>query len=422
MNRRSEKSGRILCLLIVILWSGCGTSSDPPSIGRAAEREPQGERPAATALNQCRIRYAGGFDVSYRDGCKIVTVFEPGQAPGSKGAATFVLVPRGTRRSTPVAPAEGTVIEIPVRRVVLRSASHVPFFSMLGLTDRIVGIAQGKYVNDPEVSDLIRRGIIAEVGVGSGMTSQFDVERLFSLHPDLVLSWWTNNPAYAAHIKAQEAGLPVALLADYEESTPLGRTEWVKFIAAFFDVETEAERVFNDIEHRYLAMAAKTRVIPHWPTVMYGSSYQGSWYIAGGKSYFANLVRDAGGQYVWADDNSTGSRPINVETAMIRGRNADYWLTQHQNHFSLASVAAEDSRYRLFRSFQAGRVYSNNGKVGTGGGNDYYQGATARPDLLLADMIAILHPELLPGHKLIWHLHLPPNLSDGAADTGAHRK
>jgi len=145
--------------------------------------------------------------------------------------------------------------------------------------------------------------------------------------------------------------LPVALLADYEESTPLGRAEWVKFIAAFFDVETEAERVFNDIERRYLAMAAKTRVIPHWPTVMYGSSYQGSWYIAGGKSYFANLVRDAGGQYVWADDNSTGSRPVNVETAMIRGRNADYWLTQHQNHFlwrpSLPRTVATDSSGRF---------------------------------------------------------------------------
>ncbi len=422
MNRRSEKSGRILCLLIVILWSGCGTSSDPPSIGRAAEREPQGERPAATALNQCRIRYARGFDVSYRDGCKIVTVFEPGQAPGSKGAATFVLVPRGTRRSTPVVPTEGTVIEIPVRRVVLRSASHVPFFSMLGLTDRIVGIAQGKYVNDPEVSDLIRRGLIAEVGVGSGMTDQFDVERLFSLHPDLVLSWWTNNPAYAAHIKVQDAGLPVALLSDYEESTPLGRAEWVKFIAVFFDVEAEAERVFNDIERRYLAMAAKTKWVHHRPTVLYGNSYRGSWYIAGGKSYFANLVRDAGGEYVWADDNSTGSRPVNAETSLIRGRNADYWLTQNQNHCSLASIAAEDSRYKLFRSFQVGRVYSNNGKIGPGGGNDYYQGTTARPDLLLADMIAILHPELFPGHKLIWHLHLPPNLSDGAADTGAYRK
>lgn len=421
MKHRFKKTRRTLCLCILLLWvAGCGGTSSEHSSG--VERVAAAQHSAATTPTRCTIRYAKGFDVSYHDGYKIVTVFEPGHAPGSKRMAAFVLIPRGTRHSLPNVPAGSTVIETPVRRVILRSASHVPFFSMLGLVDRIVGITQGKYVNDPEVSDLIRRGRIVEVGVGSGMAAQFDVERIFSLHPDLVLSWWTNNPAYAAHIKAQEAGLPIGLLSDYEESSALGRTEWIKFIAAFFDVEAEAERVFNDIEHRYLAMAAKTRQVRHRPTVLYGNSYRGSWYIAGGKSYFANLVRDAGGEYVWADDNSTGSRPVNAETSLIRGRNADYWLTQNQNHCSLASIAAEDSRYKLFRSFQVGRVYSNNGKIGPGGGNDYYQGTTARPDLLLADMIAILHPELLSGHKLIWHLHLPPNLSDGVDGTGAHRK
>jgi iron complex transport system substrate-binding protein len=336
--------------------------------------------------------------------------------------ATFVLVPRGTDVPVSVIPTRSTVIEIPVRRAILRSASHASFFSLLGLTDRIVGIVQGKYVNDPEVAGLVRNGKITEVGVGSGMTAQFDVERLFSLRPDLVLSNWTNNPAYAAHIKAQEAGLPVALISDYEENTPLGRAEWIKFIAAFFNAEAEAERIFDDIERRYLAMAAKARNVNDRPTVMYGTSYQGSWFIAGGKSCFANLVKDAGGRYVWTDNDGIGSRPVDAETAMIRGRNADCWFTHNQSHFSLASMAAEDSRYTLFRSFRAGRVYGNNGKIGPGGGNDYYQGTATRPDLLLADMIAIIHPELLPDHELIWHVHLPPTLSGGTGADGVQRK
>lgn len=370
----------------------------------AGSKGPGNAEPSvAKAAWQCRIRYAKGFSVTYRDGCKILTVFEPGHATGSKAMSTFVLVPRGTR---PPKSTQGTVVEIPVRRVALRSASHVPFFSMLGITDRLVGITQGKYVNDPDVRTLISRGSIAEVGVGSGMTAQFDVERLLTLHPDLVISWWTNNPAYAAHVKAQEAGLPVALIADYEESTPLGRTEWVKFVAAFFDAEAAAERVFSDIERRYLSMGKKTEAVRYRPTVMYGTSYQGTWYIAGGKSQFAKLVRDAGGDYVWGDDETTGSRPVNAETAMTRGRKADYWLSLNQDHLSLASLAAEDSRYRLFKAFRASHVYSNNGKIGPGGGNDYNQGTVARPDLLLADMIAILHPGLLPDHKPIWHLHL----------------
>ncbi|OPY60602.1 MAG: corrinoid ABC transporter substrate-binding protein [Syntrophorhabdaceae bacterium PtaU1.Bin034] len=418
MEKRIRKTVQILCLVILLLWSiGCtgpSTETSPDSEKTdAAKTEP------TQVSGQCRVRYAKGFTVTYHDGYKVVTVFEPGRAARSKEMSTFVLVPRGTR---PPDAVKGTVVETPVQRVVLRSASHVPFFSMLGLTDRIKGIAQGKYVNDPEARRLIRQGRIAEVGVGSGMTAQFNVERLLTLHPDLVLTWWTNNPAYAGHIKAKEAGFPVALMADYEEHTPLGKTEWVKFVAAFFDAEAEAERVFDDLEKRYVAMLKKVEAVRLRPTVMYGNSYQGSWYVAGGKSYFANLVRDAGGDYIWGDDEGTGSKPVNAETAVARGRNADYWLTQNQNHLSLASVLAEDNRYRLFRAFQTGHIYSNNGKVGPGGGNDYYQGTAARPDLLLADMIAILHPEVLPGHKLIWHLHLPATASGSPKAEGKEEK
>ncbi len=365
--------------------------------------------PAVTTGGQCRIRYAKGFTIAYREGYKVVTVLKPGHTGSAKIMNVFMLVPRGTH---PRVPEGGTIIEVPVRRAVLRSASHVPFFSMLGIADRIVGITQGRYVNDPEVAERIRQGRIREVGVGSGMTAQFNMERLLTLRPDLILTWWTNNPAYAAHIKAAEAGLPVALAADYEETTMLGRTEWVKFVAPFFDAEPQAERVFDDIERRYLAVRKKAEGLRSRPTVVYGNAYQGAWYIAGGRSYFANLVRDAGGRYVWEDNGSTGSKPVNIETAMMRGRNADYWISQNESWLSLASVAAEDSRFRFFKSFQTGHIYSTNGRIGPGGGNDYYQSSVAHPDLLLADMIAILHPEAIPDHKLIWHVRLPATLPE----------
>lgn len=414
MERSMKIAARALCMVVLAVWCiACGG----PSSGQAregTETDASSQHPAGTLSEQCHIRYARGFTVTYHNGYKVVTVYEPGRAQKRNAMSTFVLVPRGTHPRVTVA---GTVVEVPVRRAVARSASHVPFFSMLGLADRIVGVVQGKYVNDPETAELIRRGRVVDVGLGSGMTAQFNVERLLTLHPDFILSWWTNNPAYAAHIKVREAGLHVVLAADYEENTALGRTEWMKFVAVFFNAEAEAERVFNGIESRYLAVRDKAAAVRHRPTVMYGSSYQGSWYVAGGKSFFANLAKDAGGRYVWPDNDFTGSRPVNIESAMMRGRDADYWFTQSQNHFSLASLAAEDARYRLFRAFQAGHIYSNNGRIGPGGGNDYYQGTVARPDLLLADMIAILHPELLPDHKLIWHVHLPAAMSDGGGRT-----
>jgi len=378
-----------------------GSADDVSAVNRT--------RPAErTILSQCRVRYAKGFTITYREGYKIVNLLDPGHPGSSRIVSTFILVPRGTH---PRVEEKGTVIEVPVRRAVLRSATHVPFFSMLGIVDRIVGITQGWYVTDPEVTKRIRQGRIREVGVGSGMTAQFNMERLLALRPDFILTWWTSNPAYAAHIKAAEAGLPVALASDYEEPTMLGRTEWVKFVAAFFDAEPQAEKVFDDIERRYLAVRKKVEGVRSRPTLMYGNAYQGVWYIAGGQSFLANLARDAGGQYVWEDNPGTGAKPVNMETAMMRGRNADYWISQNESWLSLTSVAAEDSRFRLFKSFQTGHIYSTNGRIGPGGGNDYYQSTVVHPDLLLADMISILHPKAIPDHKLIWHVRLPATTS-----------
>jgi iron complex transport system substrate-binding protein len=393
--------------LLLAAWSSC--LPEASANARAVETMHSG---AWFQPKQYHIRYATGFDIAYHEGFKVIRVFEPGK-PGMirKTLNTLVLVPRG---SHPPAGVEGTIVETPLSRVVLRSSSHVPFFSMLGLTDRIVAVAQGQYVNDPQVRTLIMQKHIAEVGTGSGMTARLNVEKLFTLHPDLVLSWWTNNPSFAGHIKAKEAGFPVVLTTDYEEHTVLGRTEWVKFVAAFFDAEHEAERVFEDIEKRYLSLTAKTKGVRKRPTVMYGNSFGGSWYIAGGRGLFSNLVEDAGGRYVWREDPNTGSRAVTVESAIIKGKEADYWFTQNIDHFSLASILAEDDRYKLFKAFHYGDVYSNNGKIGPGGGNDYYQGTIARPDLLLADMIAILHPELLPDHKLIWHVQLPRHIQHQA--------
>ena len=404
------------CVAGLVLWWGlCGVALCRE--GAVAGRDTG--RPVATGAARCRIRYAKGFTITYREGYKVVNVLEPGHPGSARIMNTFILIPRGTH---PRVAEKGTTIEVPVRRTVLRSASHAPFFSMLGIADRIVGITQGWYVTDPEVAERIRQGRIREVGVGSGMTAQFNIERLLALHPDFILTWWTSNPAYAAHIKAAEAGLPVALASDYEEPTMLGRSEWVKFVAAFFDAEPQAEKIFDDIESRYLAVKKKAEGLRGRPTVMYGNAYQGVWYVAGGQSATAALIKDAGGRYVWEDDDSTGSKPVNMETAMMRGRNADYWISQNESWLSLASVAAEDSRFRLFRSFQTGHIYSTNGRIGPGGGNDYYQSSVAHPDLLLADMISVLHPEAIPGHKLIWHVRLPATISKQEGPHQGNRK
>jgi iron complex transport system substrate-binding protein len=157
------------------------------------------------------------------------------------------------------------------------------------------------------------------------MTAQFDVEKLIALRPDLVVSWWTNNPSYAGHLKVKEVGLPVVLTADYEENTPLGRTEWIKFFAAL----SMPRPVRNNFSARWRngisPWRRRRRPSRPGPSVIMGRPF-GVLVHGRGKEHFRPLVEDRrplslGGR------RQTGSNPINPETALLRGKQADYWFT-----------------------------------------------------------------------------------------------
>jgi len=203
-----------------------------------------------------------------------------------------------------------------------------------------------------------------------------------------------------------EAGFKPVVNASHMETTPLGRTEWIKFIAAFFNKEAEAECVFDDIVNRYEAMAEKTRTVSRRPTVFGGVAWRGTWYMPGGASYHARFLADAGADYLWRDDNYVGSKPVAIETVFERARDAEFWVDTKMCA-SLEELLAVDERYGLFASFRAGKVFNNDARVTREGGNDYWETGVARPDLVLADLISIFHPKLIPDHERIWYRQLP---------------
>ena len=200
------------------------------------------------------IRYAKGLTIEYRQGYKILRVLSPWQ--NAHATFTYVLVPRGMP-IPPIHEANVTVVVTPVRRAVIDSQMYVPFFSMLHLNDRIVAISECAIISTPSVAELIRAGRIAEVAIGSGMARLINLERLYSLQPDLILTHGSSNPNYDRHGKLMEAGFHVAIDGGSMETTPLGRMEWIKFIAAFFDKDAEAERLFDEIAHRYEAVGCE---------------------------------------------------------------------------------------------------------------------------------------------------------------------
>ena len=188
----------------------------------------------------------------------------------------------------------------------------------------------------------------------------------------------------------------------------MGRTEWLKFTAAFFNAEALAEKRFADIVAQYQQYAALVQDVPtgQRPTVFGGSLWRDTWHVAGGKSYPAQLIDAAGGAYLWADDDSEGSLPLDFEAVYEKAHAADVWLTMRNEWHSLAEVQAADERYVAFAAFASGRVYNANARLNAHGGNDYWENGLIEPHIVLADLIKIIHPDLLPEHALKFYKKL----------------
>ena len=384
-------------LLAALFAAGCSG----PGRQDAAAKSP-GTDARATG-GKATIRYAKGLVIEYHDGYKVLRVLSPWR--DARTQFTFVLAPRGAK----VPPLTGNeiVVRTPVRRFVVTSTVYVPQVAMLGLEDTLVAVAHGQMISTPSVAKRFADGKISEISNGSrGMMATLNMERLLSLSPDLVMLYGTGNPAYDFHEQLHAAGIPFAINGEYMESSPLGEAEWIKFVAAFFDKDAEAERLFAGIASRYEAEAARAKSAATRPTVFSAVDYPGVWYMPGGKSYRARFFQDAGARYLWDDDQTEGSMPLTMEAVIARAKDADFWVDPGSVR-SLAQLAGLDDRYRTLRAFKTGQVYNNDVRMNPGGGNDFWEGGMSNPDVVLADLVSIFHPELKPGYTKVYYRKLP---------------
>jgi iron complex transport system substrate-binding protein len=347
-------------------------------------------------------RYARNFAIEYEGRTKRVTVRNPWR--GADVVLTHLLVPceevAPARERGSTAPRRSTV-RIPVSRVATTSTTQLPYFVALDILDRLVGHNRLDFATEPEIRQRIAAGQVKEIGD----SVRLDLESLYALRPDLVLATSIGNPELDVFAMLDRSGLPYAVDAAWTESTPLGRAEWLKFAAAFFNREADANRVFDGIASRYEELAAIGRGVEERPTVLVGTPFQGTWHVSGGAAYQARLIADAGGAYLWADDPTTGAIPLDFESVYARGVNAEVWIHPYGWH-SLADGLAADERMAHFAAFRSGRVYNNDRRTNPSGGNDYWETGSLRPDLILADLLEILHPELID-HELVFHRQLP---------------
>jgi iron complex transport system substrate-binding protein len=366
------------------LTEGCVTDFDP-----AIDYFPE----------KVTLTHSEGWTIEYFNNYKVITVLNPWRDADQQ--FRYVLVQCGTPPPTDVGDAQ--VIEVPVDTIVAMSTTQLPHLSALGLVDRLVGLANFKYVNTPAVVERIEAGELVEIGSGA----EVNVEQAIDLQPGLIMTYAVGNPQSDSHPKLLEAGLKVVLNSEYMETSPLGRTEWIKFTGAFFNREAAATAAYDEIVTRYNEIAALAQGVAERPTVFTGAPFQGTWYMPGGNSYVARLLADAGAAYLWADDDSTGSQQLSFEAVFEKAQNADFWLNT-SSWTSLADALAADERFAEFAAFKSGKVFNNNARLNPYGGNDYWETGVTNPDIVLADLIKIFHPELLPDHELVYYQQLQP--------------
>lgn len=345
--------------------------------------------------DKLEIEEAQNFRLSYHDSYQVLTVDEPfpGGAPES-----YVLVKCGAP-----APdldgdlAEAVQVSVPVQSAFSSSTTHLPFFAGLDRIETVTGVADGGQVTDAQVRARVAEGAVVEYATGGSI----EQETVVLADPDVLI---TGGMEEAGTAGLRRAGIPVVANAEWLEPTPLGRAEWIKMIAALTGTEARADEVFAAIKDDYTAVAEQAADLE--PTeVLPGTMYEGTWFMPAGGSYVGTLITDAGGTYPWADDPSTGSRELNFETVYARAGHIPLWLVV-DGWTSVDDALADEPKYGELAAVRGGRVWNANRALGPGGGNDYWERGVARPDLILADLVAILHPEKADGHRFVFYREL----------------
>lgn len=374
-------------LAVVVAMAALALSAACGRVGGSGERVDTGQ------LNKVlyKPRYASGFEIrGAEDGgaSTLVRVRNPWQGADSVVSELLIVrdgaqVPEGFK---------GQVLKGDARRVVVMSSSHVAMLDAVGAVDRVVGVSGIDYVWNKRVQ--ARRDSVGDVGYEGNV----NYELLMGLDPDLVLLYGVNSRS-AMEGKLAELGIPYMYVGDYLEESPLGKAEWMVAVAEVVGRREEGERVFAEIPVRYNALkervAQATRGSKYEPyRVMLNAPYGDSWMMPSVENYSVRLITDAGGVYIYRENTGNASRPIDMEEAYRLASQADVWLNPGQAT-SLDDVARMCPKFTDTRVFSNGEVYNNNARTNAAGGNDYWESAVVRPDVILRDLVKIFHPELV---------------------------
>ena len=375
------------CCLVALLATSC------VSKGNREEKESVSAQQTASADREAHItpQYAKGFQLSYADCYILMDIQDPQNEESTR--FQYALVERGTKPEG--IPADYTVIEIPVRSAICMTSLQLSNFIKLGAEDKVVGITSTRHLFNQTVNKQLKEGKTAKIGI----EGNFDNEVIMSINPDLILISPFKRGGYET---MKDIGIPLIPHLGYKETTPLGQAEWIKFVGLLLGMEKEANDKFSAIEKRYNELKALTAEgqVNKRPIVFSGEIHGGNWYAVGGKSFLAQLFKDAGADYFLKDDDRSGGVTLDFETIYNQADDADYWriVNSYPGTYSYEALKEQDPRYADFRAFrEKGVIYCNMRE------KPFYESMPTEPEVVLADLLHIFHPDLLPDHTPVYY-------------------
>jgi iron complex transport system substrate-binding protein len=368
-------------LLLLFISFGCRSDKQE----KAPLLSKQGEEIA--------VKYASGLHIVDFNDHMIISVENPW--PNADRTYRYLLAEEGAKVPRDVKFDQR--VQIPVKKIVVTSTTHIPALEILNSEELLVGFPGLDYISSEKTRKRIAAGKIREIGKNEALNT----ESLLNLQPDVVIGFSVDGSNKSLDL-LQKTGIPVVFNADWTENTPLGKAEWIKFFGAFLGKMDQANAFFEGIEKEYLNAKELAKKAENKPEVVAGAMYQDQWYLPAGNSWQAIFIKDAHANYLFDQTEGTGSLSLSFENVLTQAAHADFWMGPGQ-FTAYTEMLQASPHYARFEAFENRDIYTFASEKGSTGGVIFYELAPLRPDLVLKDMISVFHPQLLPNYTTTFY-------------------
>ena len=359
--------------------------------------------------------------VKHNDGAYTEAIIEN---PWKKGTTLhkYILVPKGNEGDETVARLKDDIrenatlqmgshcdiVRTPLESNVVFTAPHCQLMYELGCKNAITGVCDKDYINIPDIKERVKlsdgkasTSDTDKVIIDCGSSMQPDIERIIALKPEgLFISPFENSGGYG---KLDKLHIPIIETADYMETSPLGRAEWMKFYGLLFKSEERSDSLFSSIKKEYLALKAEAAKLPLGLSILTERKMGSVWYVPGGKSTMGILLKDANAKYIFADDTHSGSLAYGPERILSKGTQIDVWAFKYfgGKALSKSDLLAEYEGYKALKAFNQNSIYQVDTST-----QPYFELTSFHPEILLREFIILAHPKATQFGKLRFYQHL----------------